>query len=166
MPHEGSPSDGHPSDPTPDEAALLAELGAALAAPDVPDDVLATARAVYTWRTIDAELARITYDSSDAGLTGAASVRGAVADLRVLVFAAGGATIALEVGPRELLGQISPVPPGGAGPGRLETADGRVSAVPVDEFGCFSVSPVPHLRFRLVLEVGDLGPLVTDWVTL
>lgn len=161
MPHD------NPSPELPlDDDALMAELAAALRAPEVPADVLSAARSVYTWRTIDAELARITYDSTDAEFAGASSVRGAVADLRTLVFAARGTTIALELGPRELLGQVSPVPPGAASSARLETSDGSVHEVLVDEFGCFTVSPVPRLRFRLVLEVHGLGPVVTDWVTL
>lgn len=63
-----------------DDDALLTELRAALDVPAVPEHVVAAAKAAYTWRTIDEELAFavLVYDSS---LDDSALVRGKVRGL-------------------------------------------------------------------------------------
>ena len=57
-----------------DDDALMDELRAVLAPDPVPAAVLAAARATFTWRSVDEELAQLLSDSADLALTG---VRGA-----------------------------------------------------------------------------------------
>ena len=82
----------------------------------VPDDVVAAAKEVWTWRTIDAELAELAHDSllDDAAMAG---VRG-TATLRALSFTAGSLFIEVEVSEdgdrRGLIGQVVPAPDPGA----------------------------------------------------
>lgn len=97
-------------DPSPDDADLLAELGNVLRAQsEPPADVLNAAREIYTWRTIDAELAALTFDSL-IDVEPSRSRSGVQA--RSLTFEARLVTIELEVdsGPdgRRLLGQLVP----------------------------------------------------------
>src|SRR3954463_13001834 len=90
---------------------LLAELRlAALIVDPVPQRVTFAAKASLAWRTIDAELAELTYDSAlDADrLT---LVRGAAA-ARMLTFSASGLTVDVEVeeldGGLRLIGEVAP----------------------------------------------------------
>ncbi|MGH2771271.1 MAG: hypothetical protein ACRDJF_12240, partial [Actinomycetota bacterium] len=74
----------------------------------VPASVVSAARAVLTWRRIDAELAELAYDSvmDEAGLV---TVRGAETP-RLLTFQTSGITVDLEVtsndDERRLVGQL------------------------------------------------------------
>src|SRR3954468_3419738 len=90
---------------------LLAELRVAgLVVDPVPERVMFGAKASLSWRTIDAELAELTYDSAlDADrLT---LVRGATA-ARMLTFSAGDLTVDVEVEgtdrERRLVGELTP----------------------------------------------------------
>ena len=88
---------------------LLELVGRALRAADpVPDRVLDGARAAWTWRTIDEELAELVFDSA-AELTGVRSEDTA----RQLTFRAPGMEIEVMVtdeATRRIVGQL--VPPG------------------------------------------------------
>ena len=94
----------------PEDEALLQELRAAARRFDPPpDSVLEAARASLTWRTIDAELAALEFDSAvDLAAT---AVRGGEGP-RLLTFAAPGLNIEVEVSPigprRQLVGQLVP----------------------------------------------------------
>lgn len=72
-----------------DDDRLVAELAAALAPPDVPAGVVEAAKAVYTWRTLDAQLAALAYDSAKSGES-LIGVRGGSAQPRSLAFEAPG----------------------------------------------------------------------------
>jgi hypothetical protein len=126
----------------------------------VPASVLDAGRAAFSWRTIDAELAHLTYDSetSDA-LAGARSQQAA---LRAMTFASSSFTIEIQVEPTMLLGQLIPV----AEAGELAVAmqDGRSFDVSYDELGCFTIDPKPAATFRLQLP-GEAA-VVTDWISL
>lgn len=141
---------------------LLGELRALARRIDpVPPDALAAARSAIAWRTIDAELAALTADTSvdDERL---ALVRGTGAPT-LLSFDAAGLLVEVEVaevgGRRRLLGQL--VPPQ---PGVVEVRHGGAPiTVDADEIGRFAadnVAPGPvSLRCR-----GTDGPVVeTDW---
>src|SRR6188768_3931458 len=88
---------------------LLALVGAALrAAEPVPERVLTGARAAWTWRTIDEELAELVFDSA-AELTGVRSEDTA----RQLTFRSPGMEIEVMVvdeASRRIVGQL--IPPG------------------------------------------------------
>jgi hypothetical protein len=155
---------------TPDEEAdleLLAALRAAATALDpVPDLVVEAAKAAWTWRTIDAELAELTYDSwsEDMELAG---VRGAVAapTSRLLSFEARDVAVELEVvvegDRRRLVGQI--VPPV---PGVVEVHHRRgVELVEADTVGRFAVASVAPGLFRLTVRpAGDPRQVATAWI--
>ena len=89
--------------------------------------MVAAAKAVWTWRTIDAELAELAHDSlfDEDALAG---VRGA-STLRALSFAAGSVFIELEVSEdrdrRGFVGQVMPRPEAANPTLVVEGADGR-----------------------------------------
>lgn len=138
--------------------SLLRALDRAVRAPDpTPPAVLDAARAVYTWRTVDAELAELVHDS-DREAPALAGLRAEEADLRTLSFAAPGLTIELGVAPTALLGLLVP-------PGPTEVTvrldGGTTSTVPVDEDGCFRVAPPPTGLFSLACETAGGRHVVT-----
>ena len=138
------------------EDDLLTSLASALAPPDVPATVLAAAKAVYTWRTVDSELAELTYDSAyGETLVG---VRGTTASLRTLVYEAGDLVLEIDITKEALVGQVSP-----PGPGRLFVLgpQNEDRQVPVDDAGGFRVHPLPHRPFRLSFAGDDGSRLVT-----
>ena len=66
----------NPTTHDPDDR-LLAELAAALDAADpVPARVLDAAKESFTWRTIDAELAELVFDSAEQQLAGVRGIDG------------------------------------------------------------------------------------------
>jgi hypothetical protein len=133
----------------------------------VPPELIRTAVGAYTWRTIDADLAELVFDSvvdhDDAAL-----VRGPHPG-RLLSFRSGGLTIDIEiagVGPdRSLIGQL--VPPQPAAVEIRQGTDART--VEADELGRFSAGPLRPgptcLRCSVDAE-GGRHAVVTDWVTI
>ena len=123
--------------PGADDAALLAELGDLLrVGAEPPAEVLESARQIYAWRTVDAELAALTFDSL---LDAEPSRSRAGEQARTLTFEARALAIELEVDTdpqgRRLLGQL--VPPQVAD---VELrVDGRVVAATADEVGRFTL---------------------------
>lgn len=144
---------------------LLAEVIGA--ADPVPPEVLQSGRNSYAWRTIDAELAALTYDSS-AEAASAAAVRASEAP-RQLTFEAPELTVGVEVTVlgthRRLIGQL--VPPQRARVTVRHQRGGTV-AVDADELGRFRAEEVraglSSLRCQLGGEEGTA--VVTDWITL
>jgi hypothetical protein len=135
----------------------------------VPAEVVAGAKAAWTWRTIDAELAALSYDSllDDRALAG---VRG-TDTLRALSFEASGLLIEIEVADdgdrRSLTGQLVPGPPGGAGELSIEWVDGRPPvSMAVDHVGRFAADRVPGGVVRLRLGPADGPTTVTAWVPI
>jgi hypothetical protein len=130
----------------------------------VPPEVDAAARAAFTWRTIDAELAALAYDSVlDSDLL--VGIRGGPGP-RMLTFETGELTAELEVvtrgRQRRLVGQL--VPPS---PARIGIRHGGgVLAVEADELGRFSADGVHAGPVSLRIEVGPERPVQTDWVSL
>jgi hypothetical protein len=150
---------------------LLEQLRATAAEADpVPEPVLAAARGSYTWRTIDAELAELAYDSVlDA--EGAALVRsgGAGGEARLLTFEAIDLTIEVEVSAagaeRHLVGQLVP-----ASPAIVEVRHpGGEVAVEVDRLGRFAAGPIGagavSLRCRRAGPTA-VATVKTEWVTI
>lgn len=150
------------SHPWNDDEGMIAALRQALRVdPTVPRGVRETGYAAYAWRDIDADLAALTYDSTleDALLSGARSTQ--QAPLRAMTFASASMTIEIEVSPTVLMGQT--VPPH-AGSIHVVPRDGGRIPVEVDAGGCFTVSPIPGLPFRLQLT-GETT-VTTAWITL
>jgi hypothetical protein len=146
-----------------DDERLLREAVTAASAPDVPDSITRSARAVYTWRTIDAELAEIAFDSARAAAFGA-DVRGDQATLRTLTFESRDVVIELELSSGALVGQLVP--------GRrfrieMTTFDAPSSGVEVDvdQGGYFAVRPAPAGPFKLAVQTSEGRRVVTPWVS-
>jgi hypothetical protein len=142
---------------------LLAELVEMLERADpVPSDVVDAARASFTWRTIDAELAELTADSL---LTGA-GVRGSD-PARLLTFAGPGLEVEVEVAvtgdDRRLTGQLVPTGPAEVS---VRWATGSADTV-ADDLGRFTVGGVPATTVSLaVRRPGAERPVVTSWTAL
>ena len=133
--------------------------------------LLEQARFAYTWRTVDAELAELSFDSLlDAEM--AAGVRADVATTlgpRILGFGAvvGDEDVAIEVelssapGPPVLVGQLLPPRPA---PVEVQAGSGDVLTVAADELGRFRVQPVPSGPLRLRVRLGE-RTIQTTWVS-
>lgn len=142
---------------------LIAELRAALNESDpVPTDVTEFARAAFSWRRIDAELAEIAYDSStEDALAGVRSTTTA----RIISFQAGRWTIDVEydASTQRLIGQVDPA--------QRVTVEIRFTGVALaedtDNLGRFRFDGVPSGPMSLVIRVpGDLEVIKTEWTVL
>lgn len=128
----------------------------------VPPAVAAAARAAFSWRTVDAELAELTYDSrvDDRALAG---VRGG--GLRQLTFEAPGLSVEVEVddaATRRLVGQLVPAQ---AGTVELRHAAGSLTLA-VDELGRFAAAELPTGPLSLRCTTGGSSPIETQWVAV
>jgi hypothetical protein len=145
-----------------DDEELLAALGEAIRArEEVPEWFVETGKNAYAWHNVDAELAQLTYDS-DSDRDAVAVVRSEAASIRALTFTSPQLSIELEVTAGSLVGQI--IPPR-AGTLEVHTTAG-VASSPVDEIGCFSVTPIPNSPFRLRCRTEDGADVLTGWTTL
>jgi hypothetical protein len=152
----------------PDDTQLEEELRQVAARIEpVPPRLLQAAIDAFAWRTIDADLAELIFDSlSDQHET--ALVRGSRQD-RLLSFRAGGLTIEMEVtvagSTRGLTGQIAPPQPATV---EVRHAGGAVT-LQADELGCFSADSLlaGPVRLRCFLAAASgRPPVVTDWVPI
>ena len=145
------------------DAALLEELRTAGRLDAPPAEIIAAAKSSFIWRTLDAELAELVYDSvlDESALAGVRSTQ----PPQLLTFESPAVSIEIEAAAtgtrRRVIGQI--VPPQ---PGRVEVRHaGGTVVVEADEMGRFSADglrtgPV-SLRFQGIgLSVG----VTTDWV--
>jgi hypothetical protein len=138
-------------------------LGIAVARHDpVPAEVVSAAKASYTWRTVDAELAALTFDSlfEDAG----AGLRSSTG-LRSLTFEVGDAVVELEVSegsPGELEGQVMA---GDVSAVEAQRPD-ETRAVSLDHAGRFRLTGVLPGPLRLVVRLATGQTVVTEWVTI
>lgn len=144
------------SEPVDPDDALLAQLGDVLRRyDDPPRDVLVAAKELFTWRTVDAELASLTFDSllDDEP----AGVRTTAVAPRVLTFEADGLAVEVEVetdagSQRRLAGQLVP-----AQTAELElVTPQRTFRTTADHLGRFVV-PLPAVPLRVILRV-TVGP--------
>jgi hypothetical protein len=141
---------------------LLELLGRALSVTDpVPDEVLAGARAAWTWRTIDEELAMLVFDSASE-LTGVRSEDTA----RQLTFRSPGMEIEVMVTDettRRIVGQL--IPPASFTI-TLLVGDAAIAET-TDRLGRFSFDDVAPGAVRLVVSDPDGTAVVTtEWVLL
>ncbi len=143
------------------EAATERDLRAAQDLVDpVPAHLLDRALGAFAWRTIDADLAELVFDS----VTEPAAVR-SDEQPRLLTFRASAATLEFELTPHgtalRLVGRVSP-----AAPGTLEVRAGDDTLVVTpDDLGRFTagdVRPGPlQLRWR---PAAGGPPVVTEWL--
>ncbi len=142
---------------------LLELVGRALRAADpVPDRVIEGARAAWTWRTIDQELAELVFDSASE-LTGVRSEDTA----RQLTFRAPGMEIEVMIvdeASRRIVGQL--VPPGSFTV-QLLSSDDVVRDETTDRLGRFSFDAVAPGPVRLaVIELDGTLVVSTEWTLL
>jgi hypothetical protein len=162
-------ADPQQAEPQSDEHdALWQELRMLIDKADpVSPEVLQAARECFTWRTIDAELAALTYDSAvDRPTTSV--VRGTEGP-RLLSFEASEFSVELEVtavgARRRVVGQLAPPQPA-----RVEIRHrAGHTLVEADELGRFRTEDLAagpsSLRCHLTGRRGA-APVVTDWITL
>jgi len=144
-----------------DDEQLLAALGESLKSRQaVPPWFAETARNAYAWHNIDAELARLTYDSTREQAR-IPSIRSETASIRALTFTSEHLTIECEVNDNTLLGQIIPPREGTI---QTQTRDGSTTETPVDQIGCFTIDPIPASPFRLHCHTTDGADVLTGWI--
>jgi hypothetical protein len=149
----------------------LGELGELLARLDpMPPQLLDQARRAFCWRTVDAELAELSFDSlvdRDAAL--AVRAGDTALEPRMLGFGAvvDGEDLSIDVevstaaGRSALIGQLWPA---GAAVVEMQACGGGSTEVPTDELGRFLIQPVPRGPVRL--QVRHAGRVVqTTWVS-
>jgi hypothetical protein len=153
------------ADDTQNEEFLSELRVAGLVVDPVPERVAQAAKASLAWRTIDAELAELTYDSAldPDRLT---LVRGAAA-ARILTFSVAGLTVDVEVeeSGRELrlIGELAPAQRAVI---TVRHAGGSIEAE-TDDDGRFRTGPVPAGPIALSLRLAAGGATVqTEWITL
>jgi hypothetical protein len=128
----------------------------------VPASVVDAARAAYTWRTIDAELAELTADSTMA----TAGVRSTSAP-RLLTFEGAGVEVEVQVAQtgstRHLSGQLVPV-----GPAVITVRwSGGTQETTADDLGRFAIGQVPAGSVSLaIVRAGADQPIVTSWISI
>jgi len=146
-----------------DDSQLLGLLAQALAQADpVPEGVTRGALGALTWRTLDAELAALVYDSGMEEAVGARSDEVS----RQLTFGGAGNEIEVMIvpgRPRRLVGQL--VPPREADV-RLTLGD-QVLESTSDDLGRFRFDDVPSGPARIWVSSGPQEhPAETEWVIL
>lgn len=149
-----------------DDEELFAELQHAIRARrDVPPEFVEAAKSAFAWRNIDAELAQLTYDSTDSARRSdlAAATRSEPASIRALTFTSAAMTIELEVTEDSVLGQVVPAQPATI---ELQRQAGPEPAIVADEIGCFSIQPIPRGPFRLRCRAAAGIDVLTSWITL
>lgn len=143
---------------------ILVRLATALDAADpMPESVIEAAKASFTWRTIDAELASLVFDSAAEELAG---VRSAEAT-RQMTFRTPGVEIELLVvseTSRRLVGQL--VPPQAAELTLHHEDETRTAQS--DSLGRFTFHDIPTGSVRLTCRLaGDDGAVVqTEWTII
>jgi hypothetical protein len=136
---------------------LAAELAAALADRRAPREVTEAAKGLFAWRTIDAELAALSYDSLVDEEEGVVRGEGP----RTLAFEAGDVEIEVEVLPgrptRRLVGRV--VPPG---PAEIDLVTEETHTLRTDDHGRFAADlPAGVVRLGLRVRRGGHDEIVT-----
>ena len=148
---------------------LLEVLARAVQATEpVPAEVVAAAKASFTWRTIEAELAELTFDSV-ADTDALAGVRGPGGP-RALTFEHDDVVVELDVtedaGRRTLVGHITPAPLDGVE--LHQAAATEPVRLEADSFGRFRVPGLAAGPFRLLCRFRQdaRSSVLTQWVTI
>lgn len=151
-------SDGHRADD-----ALVARLRRVAEQVDpVPELSSELARATFSLRDLDSELAALTHDSALA--TGELVRAAGRSDARLLSYEAGELTVELQVTSsgeaRTVLGEVQ----GGTVERIAVHAGGGVVETVPDDLGRFRLDDLPAGPFRIRLETADGRAVTTSWV--
>jgi hypothetical protein len=146
-----------------DDDELLTALRQAVRSRDVvPANFVNAAKGAFAWRTIDAELAELTYDSLRS-TEDALSLRAEAASIRALTFTSDHVTLELEIVGDTLLGQVVPAQRAAI---TVQQDNGGSQTLDADEIGRFSVQPVPSGPFRLRCRTAANVEALTGWIML
>jgi hypothetical protein len=159
----------HRAEDMSDDDLMVALRDGLTASEQPPPDIVAAARASFTWRSIDAELAALTFDSITQSPE-LAGVRGSEGP-RALTFEYENVVVEVEIDEdasgRTVIGHVAP-----AGLEWVEVHQASVAApirLDADERGRFRAPGVGHGPFRLLCRFGAGAPipmLLTDWVSI
>lgn len=141
---------------------ILAKLRAGLSQSDsVPSDVTEFAKAAFSWRNIDAELAELDFDSVDEDLP--SGVRSSTT-ARMVSFQVGKWMLDIEYDEASgrLMGHIAPESPYTV---ELHTA-GALFSVESDEVGRFEAAGIAPGPISMVLRFNDGEVIKTQWIVL
>ena len=138
---------------------LLQELRTALQEAPVEDSVISAAQAVFSWRTMDADLELLCLDSG-SGLTAGALVRGSGPGM--LSFHGERLSVEIEIDEAGITGLLTPPQPAQV---TLVTADGPQATTRADEVGCFTFPPPGRGPLRIECRL-DAYRFITEWVTV
>jgi hypothetical protein len=143
-----------------EDQRLLQDLRAAVRSAGAPTPgMMAAAEAAYSRRTVDGELAALTYDSlTDTSVL----LRGGLAGPRTLVFESNSMSVHVEQTEEGMVGQLVPPTDGEV---TLQGPQGELGHASVDELGCFCFDRTPHGTVRLQCRTSS-GAVVTHWVRL
>lgn len=140
-----------------DDETLIDQLRQALQFVGPVDLAVAAGTAVFTWRTIDEELARasLVFDSMVENTT-----RASVDDpSQLLVFEADAITIEVEINPGQLVGQVVPPTSGSI---ELLTPEGVAGRASIHDLGSFTIEVHTRGPVRLRFH-GPAASAMTDW---
>ncbi len=129
---------------------------------DAPPELVAeTARAAFTMRRLDEELAELLHDSADAT---SQLVRGEASGPRVLSFET--AAVSLELQIEETAGRItlSGVVSGSSGGATIEITTTEPRTAQIDDSGWFRVENLPAGLLRVHVTAADGGGVTTSWI--
>ena len=151
--------------PEHDDEELMAELAAAVTEEAaVSDRRRAAAKAAFTWRTVDAELADLLHDSA---LDPGAAVRSAGDGPRTLSFRRAAVTLEVEVDGETVLGEVIDEHEGEAAPATviLQRPDADDRTAIADASGFFRFDGVEPGSVRFVVARAGWS-LITPWATI
>jgi hypothetical protein len=145
--------------------AALQALGRALQSADgPPPDLVRQAKLSFTWRTIDAELAALSFDSAVSGEL--AGVRGGD-DTRTLTLETPSVVLDLEITSAadafDLAGSLMP---SDVTTLTYQRADDGETAVAVDDLGRFALAGLAAGPLRFVIQTSGGTRVVTDWFSV
>jgi hypothetical protein len=138
---------------------MLQELRAALEEAPVDDSVISAAQAVFSWRTVDADLELLGLESGSE-LTAGAQVRGGGQGL--LSFHGERLSVEIEIDEAGITGLLTPPQPAQV---TLVTVDGAQATTRADEVGCFTFPPPGPGPLRIECRL-DADRFITEWVTI
>jgi hypothetical protein len=148
-----------------DDDELMAELAAAVEEEAaVSDRRRDAARAAFTWRTVDAELAELLHDSAlDAG----AAVRSGAEGPRMLSFRRAAVTLEVEVDGDSVLGEVIDDHDDASAPATvtLQRPDAADRTTEADASGFFRFDAVGPGSVRFVVARAGWS-LTTPWATI
>jgi hypothetical protein len=146
-----------------DDDQLAAELACAIrSAGPIPDLVITAARAAIEFRTLDDELARLTYDSADNAEL-AATFRSATASVRSFAFECGHRILELDVVADSIVGLLRPAVEGEI---VIETPADVLGCGSIGASGMFCVAVAPSGLVRFRVDASECATLTTEWVRL